>query len=541
MTEVNSNYLGVIERVLASQRQERVIQLSTENVSQEEKRLLTPNKTYWLHLLIDSTAIATFFESNDGIQNLEVKKIEKVRDSLVWHVIIGDTSYTLKCDKTAANKIDKTSVISEDEKEVTELIKANQSQFHDLFINLNGHGRLWEVTEPTSDSLESSETWECLLLEEISFIEKIELQENSYYLFMAYALSKLSSLHSSGYIYGYPTLGHMAFRLTSAYPLHQKLVWIKGLSLQNVSGMKPLTRNILKLKDITVLLLDNRFILDKLGVQTWRDLEFKALEYFSISIAPNYTDEMPIIMPLEILLADITDANCDELARKNLSSYTYQIWNQDKDNGLQKLMVELSKEEHTKQITKGIIDRYNTYLQNKSKPQRPPPPPSPPPVPPPPASVRPGPPSVPPRPAVSPFPVTSPPQRGHMPASIGTPYIITIEGTLAAPFNSPIDALSHQPMYFKYIRRPDGTITLGVGTTQLQSFIGLNQTYDSSLATNISMTAPHAWGGTTNRYQVSIYFPRQLGHIMFVLVNSMITKKLNMLYVPPVELPLHDP
>lgn len=513
MAEVNSSHLGVIEHVPPRMvTMIRVVELSIIGGNKPQP----DNGKYILHLMVDSPDVSLFFQHDPPPSKIEAEFVKKIDDTLIFDVTLERKQYTLQCNETSIYRYTPRSVISEDERDAASLIAANEinSGISPLFVNIHGHGRLWH----TQGS--NTQTWEVLLIDRIQFLSDIQYTDSSFYTFMSFAFIRLGTLHSKLYIYGHPALAHLAFRLNEPVYRNQRIVWIKGLSIQNIRGMSPMTKNILMLKDITTLLFDNSRVLQSLNASKLEEIDFSLFSFYSLVVeSHDFRAAMPIIMPLAILQADITDINCFEICKSALSEVALNYWSQDKSQGIYKLEELLSDEHSLQKIIQGIIHHYNTY---KAQPGQTPPTPAIPEIPP--ATPTPPPPPAP-VPAVTPAP--QPPQQPiqrlqHFQAFIGVIYPITIN-------QQPVSQYGFPQNFYKYILTSPTQIILGVGDGNPQSFRSDPKiTYNYTFATNTVMIAPDG-----RNFPLTFKFVD--GYIMQVMYGG-IVEKLDMRWVPPMKI-----
>lgn len=497
MARANSSHLGVIEHVPPKiVLMTRVVELSITGENQPQPE----NSKYILHLMVDSPDVSLFFLDNPAPSKIEADFVKKIDDTLILNVTLRGKEYTLQCNQTSIYKYTPRGVISEDERDAASLIAANEvsSSISPLFVNIHGHGRLWHTQG--SDT----ETWEVLLIDKIQFLSDIKFTDKSYYTFMAFAFIRLGILHSKQYIYGHPALGHLAFKLDSPVYKNQRIVWIKGLSIQNIQGMRPMTKNILMLKDITTLLLDNSKSLQDLNVTKLEEIDFNVFNFYALTLTSrNFSAAMPIIMPLAILNADITDDTCQNISKSALSDVAFNYWSQDRSQEIRKLEESLSDEDTLQKIIQGIIHHYKTYgdkpltvpppREMQTNPTSPPPPP----------------PSI--------------PTFNHHPALIGGIYFITINQQLVSPFGLP-------QFFYKYKFISNNHIVIGVGDQNPLSFSEDPKTYLVTFTTNTVIISPDG-----RHFPVTFNFLSGIPYVMQAMWGGM-TKRLDMRYVPPIEI-----
>ncbi len=535
MTETDSKYLGVIEQVPSVEDKIGARELTMKYAQQEGGTHINIDRQFLLYLKINTPEAAHNFELQG--QTIEATMVNKIQDTLIIAVSMNGKTYTLQCDSMKFHRNIKYAITSEIEQDAESLIFANDTRnnIKDLFVTLHGHGRLWAV----SDS--QTETWEVLLLDEINYIKiPHDMETNTYIL--AQAFSKLARLHEKDFIYGRPTLEHLAFKAENSNPVSHvdKLVWIRGLALQNTFSSQPVTKNILKMKDITSLLLDNKMVLSQLGVERLGELDLNIFKLYHYNIGNHriptsgpYTVFPTIIMPHAILNADIIDANCEFIINPVL--YDPAFWTYNRRVMIQFLLEDLSNETKLQSIIQSLVSYYKT-ARNTPQVKTTPLTPSVPLIPVPPTL----PPQVPrdipvkiipsqPAPVLPVFPAQPKPPTIFS-ASIGTIYLLMFNQKPISPFNSPVDAFGQPIRFYKYKLLPNNEIVIGVGDINPLSFHGDINTYRLTYTTNTIVTvSPNV------SFPLTFNFLSGISYVMQVMWGVTV-KKFDLRFVPPIEI-----
>ena len=349
--------LGVIENVPARMMGQRpiMVRLSIERAKQTEQQILDPSKEHLLNLMIDSPHMYTLIHTHRTDRVLEASSIERVNGSIIIRVSFEGGDYVLKCDKTMIHSEHEGSIVSETEQaaESLNLVKdIHQLNGKRLFAELHAHGRLWETThEP-----EQTETWEVLLIDDVRFRSISSLGYSTFFQYLSTALAQLRTIHQLGYAYGRPTLGHLAF----PYDEESDIVWVDGLSVKALAAAGPLTQNVLKLRDITSLLLDNQSVLGSLGVTKLVQVDFERLEDFEVVLMMSgHQERVRPIMPFQIVTGHIDNGNCYELCKRCMPPEQIVYWNNVRTTQLQHLWTSLTHMETLKSIVEGLAAHYN--------------------------------------------------------------------------------------------------------------------------------------------------------------------------------------
>ena len=372
-----------------------------------------------------------------------------------------------------------------------------------------------------------TETWEVLLIDNVNFLSLATLSADNFFMYLLTAFTQLQSLHRQGYVYGRPALGHLAFCVDGPIDM----VWVNGLSVASISNSIPLIQNIMKLKDITSLLLDNEYMLKSLqqasGVSNLRlqTLDFNKLKTFSITISTG--EAIKFLMPFEIISAHLDSTNCFQLCEQYLPPNQLSYWISDKTTQLISLWFKLTDGNTLREIMTQLINHYGQNNYPAFIPVRPALPPPPVPIAPSPAAR----PVMPPPP--SPVPVQHiPVSNTHsFPIQRGAVYLISINTEPVSPRGQP-------QIFYKYTMDPSNRILLGTGD-QNSFFPSLNVPVYGTMFTTNTLATLQGFSGLPSTIQapLSFNFDIQLPYILQVFADTgngfRLFQKLDMRYSPP--------
>jgi hypothetical protein len=514
MDSVDSQHLGVIEQVSGVAIYPYVAEMAVMHANP----CLNPAKKYILYLKADTTDVPTGqgFQGV-GLPHITATESVKLKNALIITVSLPRRTYTLICKKNKISSLNHVTITSEVEQEANALISiSKKSEIKNLFAEIHGHGRLWGVA---SSDIED-ESWEVLLLDKLLYFKEDGNPTSIEQILpvMAPAFNILARLHERHYAHGHPTLNCLAFKDIHTLPwpqIEKTMVWTDSRFLREITSKNPLTIHIAKLKDITMLLLNNDFVLRELGLTDFTRIDLDVFRDFHLQLSA--TDTLPqFIMPHEILKMEINDDNVINRASPLLPQPSFTFWMVARFRELADLENALSKESNLNILFQDMIGHYKKIkLPQHTAPL----------IPTPPSNTLPQRVPVVPRPPPVPLPVNTAP----MSAEIGRPYLLQIDNTnLGVPGN--------QGMFYKYKRLSPEKHIIGIGTLDPNDFrqyiIPQNSVYFTS--NTVILTFPR---GTIQpqRAQISFHFLPGNSFVIQLMAGTHIHKRYNLSYYPPME------
>ena len=570
MPQNNSTYLGVVDDIKAQRDETTTLELIIENKDDATRNLTREHIDFMLELKIDSIQLSSLISTRPNNHKANATCIFNHNNTLVFDIVINDSVFTLQCEKSTLYSWFKNKIVSTDEMEALSLINSKdpKSHLYHEFITLHGHGRLWAVTNTGSETV----TWEALLVDKLQYAVPSHIVTfDEFDIFMAFAMSKLSDMHKRGYVYGSPTLRHLAFKQIAIANPHYSSAWIQGLFIKDISQNNPITKNILRLRDITTLLLDNSEILRALNANIFSDLNLDYFKGFCLSLKMDRGGSvlMPVIMPSKITKTDINDSNSTIIAEQFLEDGAFRVLEQDRTQEILNLEKHLSDDVFLSEFNRKMISHYKEVQASPQsrkqttiiptsppRPMSPPPPqampPLPPPTHPPPMPPMRPPPSRPPMPSptLPPLPPLPPQRRGppplppptpqqqlpmqppaeipsSIPVLLNTAYILTIDNHVVRPEGEPRDYRTGEVLCYKYIVLPGGLIKIGTGLPSNPLMTESHGSYNNPFPTSLSTKAMQG------HFQIYFILYQNEPSIMNVMANGIVIQRLNLLVCPP--------
>lgn len=485
---------------------------------EHDSQILNKSRKYLLYLKADSNAIIIEkYPITTTLKKISALASKQVKNLLIIDVKLNGINYTLKCKKNKVYKMDPFTIISEIEKEANTLISVNKNiEINDLFVKIHGHGRLWGI----SGSDNEDESWEVLLLNKLQFIESPKKIEN-YLPFMALAFSRLAHLHEKQYVYGHPTLDYLAKKseYLTAQSLDNHLVWIECKTVQEVTTRQPLVINLLKMKDITTLLLDNDFVFNQLKIKDFNQLDLDIFKSYQLQLIGDNVTLPQIIMPRGIFNIEINDISVRDVVPLVLPNLNY--WMDKRFKEIACFEEYLSDESKLQALIQDLISFYN---KTKFPQQITPVPPTP---------IQPARPPLPETiPVVTPPPpptLSPPPVLRYLYAEYNRPYLLEINQTFLAP-------PGNTGAYYKYKRLPNDFIAIGIGSLNSQDFVTFNVAPQSPYYTNRIVTLTFTPGTQPIQAQIAFHFITTQPYIMRVTAGNHLYKSFDLRYTPPLEI-----